>query len=75
MAGAGLGLVGTAGVSRARGSPLLHAGCCQPPVEATEGEIIDHLLHFLHILLQAVVALPRGIVFEAEEAEAGIQLV
>ena len=53
--------MGAAGVSR--------------PAEATEGEIIDHLLHSLHILLQAVVALPQGIVFEAEEAEAGVQRV
>ena len=35
----------------------------------------DHLLHFLHIVLQALVALPQGIIFEVEEAEAGIQLV
>ena len=75
MGGAGLGLVGTAGVSRASGQPLLHAGGCWLPVAALDGEIIDHLLHFLHIVLQALVALPQGIIFEAEEAEAGIQLV
>ena len=77
MGGAGLGLVGTTGVSRAcRGSPLLlHAGCCRLLVETPDGEVVDYLLHFLHVILQAIVALPQGIVFEVEEAEAGIQLV
>ena len=58
------------------GSPLLlHAGCCRLLVETPDGEVVDYLLHFLHVILQAIVALPQGIVFEVEEAEAGVQLV
>lgn len=65
-----------AGVSGARGEPLLlHTGRRRLLVEAADGEVVDHLLHFLHVVLQAVVALPQGVVFEVEEAEAGIQLV
>ena len=65
-----------AGVSRARGEPLLlRTGRRRLLVEASDGEVVDHLLHFLHVVLQAVVALPQGVVFEVEEAEAGIQLV
>ncbi|XP_023610728.1 leukocyte surface antigen CD47-like [Myotis lucifugus] len=42
---------------------------------ASDGEIIDYLLHSLHVVLQAMVALPQGVVFQVEEAEPGIQLI
>lgn len=54
---------------------LLRAGRHRLLVEASDGEIIDHLLHLLHIILEAVVALPQGVIFEVEKAEAGIQLI
>lgn len=63
-------------LGRRPGEPLLlRAGRCRLLVEAPDGEVVDHLLHLLHVVLQAVVALPQGVVFEVEEAEAGVQLV
>lgn len=39
-------------------------------IKAADGKVIDHLLYFLHIVLQAVVALPQGVVLQVEKAEA-----
>lgn len=72
-----LTLPGNGEVSRAGSgkSLFLHTSCRCLLIEAPDGEIIDHLLHFLHIILQAVIALPQGVVFQVEKAEPGIQLV
>lgn len=43
--------------------------------QAADGQVVNHLLDFLHVVLEAVVALPQGVVLQVEQAEAGVQLV
>lgn len=54
---------------------FLYTSRCRLLIEAPDGEIVDHLLYFLHVILQAVVALPQGVIFQVEKAETGIQLI
>lgn len=64
------------GKARHRESLLfLHTSCCRLLIEAPDGEIIDHFLYFLHIVLQAIIALPQRVVFQVEKAETRIQLI
>lgn len=43
--------------------------------QTADWEVVNHLLDLLHVVLEAVVALPQGVVFQVEQAEARVQLV
>lgn len=43
--------------------------------QAADWEVVNHLLDLLHVVLEAVVALPQGVVLQVQEAEARVQLV
>lgn len=44
---------------------------CQP----ANGKVINHLLDLLHVILEAIIALPQGVVLQVEQAETRVQLV
>lgn len=43
--------------------------------QPADREVVNHLLDLLHVVLEAVVALPQGVVLQVEQAEARVQLV
>jgi hypothetical protein len=76
--GTELALPGNCGASKASPREKLlfftTSRCCLL-IEASDGKVIDHLLYFLHIVLQAVVALPQGVIFQIEKTKTRIQLI
>lgn len=43
--------------------------------QPADGQVVDHLLDLLHVVLEAVVALAQGVVLQVEQAESRVQLV
>lgn len=43
--------------------------------QAADGQIVNHLLNLLHVVLEAVVAFPQRVVLQVEQTEARVQLV
>lgn len=43
--------------------------------QPANGKVINHLLDLLHVILEAIIALPQGVVLQVEQAETRVQLV
>lgn len=55
--------------------PLLVAGSLGLLGQAADRQVVHHLFDLLHVVLEAVVALPQRVVLQVEQAEARVQLV
>lgn len=43
--------------------------------QSANGKVINHLLDLLHVILEAIIALPQGVVLQVEQAETRVQLI
>lgn len=65
----------SAAANRQRRPLLVRAGRLGLLGQPADREVVNHLLDLLDVVLEAVVALPQGVVLQVEQAEARVQLV
>lgn len=42
--------------------------------QSTQTKVVDHILHFFHLVLDSVAPLPQAVVLEVENLEAGVNV-